>query len=125
MNKISYEYFGEGQQLYFNINRIMQLEALLKEPIGAIVRNQDLGITTLTAMLSVGLSHYGMKNQRWYADRIQQLLDDGTEMEELQMPVVKALAACGILGRAARIALFPEEATEEERKSLERNEKNA
>ena len=37
MKRIPCEYFGEGEKIYFNIGRILQIEAVLKKPIGRIL----------------------------------------------------------------------------------------
>ena len=41
---------------------------------------------------------------------MQELIDEGHEMEEFVQPVVKAIAGSGILGKDVYYAIFPEEA---------------
>ena len=40
---------------------------------------------------------------------MQELIDQGHEMEEFVQPVVKAIAGSGILGKEVYYAIFPEE----------------
>ena len=40
---------------------------------------------------------------------MQELIDEGHEMEEFVQPVVKAIAGSGILGKDVYYAIFPEE----------------
>ena len=112
MKKVPFEVFGEGQYMYFNIARLMQLEQACGEGISKIVSKQELNLTVLTHILVIGLAHHKKCNALWYAQRIQELLDDGMSLEEdLYVPAVKAIAGSGILGKAAYYAAFPEEMT--------------
>lgn len=54
MKRIPCEYFGEGEKIYFNIGRILQLEAVLKKPIGRILA-EGLGMTEVLVPLRLGL----------------------------------------------------------------------
>ena len=42
-------------------------------------------------------------------NKMQELIDEGHEMEEFVQPVVKAIAGSGILGKEVYYAIFPEE----------------
>lgn len=126
MKKIDFEFFGPGQQIYFDVGRIMQVENVLKKGIGEIVQEQQLNMSTLCVLISIGLRHYGMKRPQDIANKLQVMLDEGLEIEEMQIPVAKALAASGALGKLMYYQLFPEELTEEKAAALrkEENEKN-
>lgn len=99
MKKIDFEVFGPGQYLYFDIGRLIQVENLTGKSAGDIIRNQELNLGILTALLSIGLRQHGIKNPQWYANKMQELIDQGHEMEEFVQPVVKAIAGSGILGK--------------------------
>lgn len=125
MKKIPFNYIEEGQELYFNVERLMQAETALKMPIGKIVKEQDLGLNTMVTLLSVGLRQHGFHEAKWYAGKLQNLVNDGVALENIQMDIVRALAGSGILGRATYLMLWPEEATEAELQAAkEEAEKN-
>lgn len=125
MKKIPFNYIEEGQELYFNVERLMQAETALKMPIGKIVKEQDLGLNTMVVLLSVGLRQHGFHETKWYAGKLQNLVNDGVALENIQMDIVKALAGSGILGRATYLMFWPEEATEAELQAAkEEAEKN-
>ena len=125
MKKIPFNYIEEGQELYFNVERLMQAETALKMPIGKIVKEQDLGLNTMVVLLSVGLRQHGFHETKWYAGKLQNLVNDGVALENIQMDIVRALAGSGILGRATYLMFWPEEATEAELQAAkEEAEKN-
>lgn len=125
MKKIPFNYIEEGQELYFNVERLMQAETALKMPIGKIVKEQDLGLNTMVTLLSVGLRQHGFHEAKWYAGKLQNLVNDGVALENIQMDIVRALAGSGILGRATYLVFWPEEATEAELQAAkEEAEKN-
>lgn len=122
MKKFNFEFFAPGQQIYFDVGRIMQVENVLKKGIGEIVLEQNLNMSTLCVLLSIGLRHYGMQSPETVAKKLQTLLDEGADIEEIQMPVAKALGASGALGRKVYYQLFPEELTEEKAEVLKKEE---
>lgn len=122
MKKIDFEFFAPGQQIYFDVSRIMQVENVLKKGVGEIVMEQSLNMGTLCVLLSIGLRHYGLQNPEKVAKKLQTLLDEGVEIEEIQMPVAKALVASGALGKKVYYQLFPEELTEAKSEALEKEE---
>lgn len=122
MKKIDFEFFAPGQQIYFDVSRIMQVENVLKKGVGEIVMEQNLNMGTLCVLLSIGLRHYGLQNLEKVAKNLQTLLDEGVEIEEIQMPVAKALVASGALGKKVYYQLFPEELTEAKAEALEKEE---
>ena len=124
MKNIDFDYFGEDQYIYFNIQRLMEIERITGKSTGDIIKNQDLNFNILTVLLSVGLKHHGIKNPQWYAEKLQVLLDNGMNIEELSIGVVKALIGSGSIGKAAYYSAFPEEKTKAKEKELEEFEKN-
>ena len=53
MKEIPVNYIEEGQELYFNVERLMQVESALKMPVGKIVKEQDLGVNIMVTLLSI------------------------------------------------------------------------
>lgn len=117
MKRIPFELFGPGQYLCFDIGRLIQAENLTGKSAGEIIQSQTLNLGLTTALLSVGLRQHGIHSPQWYAERMQELISDGHEPEEFTLPLVKAIAGSGILGRAVYYAVFPEEAPPDEEKN--------
>nr|DAE53979.1 MAG TPA: tail assembly chaperone protein [Bacteriophage sp.] len=116
--------FGDGQQIRLTIGKFLAIEQMLKKPIGEIVALQkSLDLTSLTVMLSVGMETPEGKHQskppQWYASKIQELLMDGHGIDEISTLVIKAVAASGLLGHDAYLAVFPEAKTDDEIKKAE------
>ena len=120
MKRIPCEYFGEGEKIYFNIGRILQLEAVLKKPIGRILA-EGLGMTEVLVAFEIGLAHYKRRSSVFYQEKIQEMMNN-------MITVQKALIASGVMGKKIYYQEFPEEATEEDNANIEAekalNEKN-
>ena len=79
---------------------------------------------TLRNSFEVVLIHSSIIPQ-WYANKLQELVDEGIDLEtDIQIPVVKCIAGSGILGKAVYYKLFPEEMTESVSEELEKERKN-
>lgn len=124
MKKISCELFGAGQEIYFDIGRFAAIEILTKKSIGDIIGGEKLNVSNMAILLSVGLRHYGQKGPQWYLDKMQELLDAGHEIEEIQLPLLKAIAGSGILGRSVYLTMFPDEKTAADEKLMAAERKN-
>jgi hypothetical protein len=125
MKQVKFEIFGKGQYLFFNISRLIQLEKAVGNGIGAIVSKKDLSLDVLTKALSIGLAQHQKRNEMWYADKIQACLDDGAELDQdFYVPLVKAIAGSGILGKAAYYGAFPEEMTDKAKTEVDDEVKN-
>ena len=123
MKRIPCEYFGEGEKIYFNIGRILQLEAVLKKPI------EGLGMTEVLVAFEIGLAHYKRRSSVFYQEKIQEMMNNTDfNFNELMITVQKALIASGVMGKKIYYQEFPEEATEEDNANIEAeealNEKN-
>lgn len=129
VRKVPFELFGEGQYLRFDIGKFMIVEQIMKKPIGELLKGStQLDLTLLTILLHVGVrtdGEFQAKSLEWYADKIQELLLDGHGMEEIQLPVIRAVAATGILGHTAYVNAFPEQKTGKLTKKAEAEGKNA
>lgn len=124
MQKVPFELFGEGQYLYFNVARLAQLEQACGCGISNIVSKQELNLGVLIKIFMIGLGQHKKQNELWYAQRMQELLDDGASLEEeFYIPAVKAIAGSGILGKAAYYAAFPEELTDKAAQDVEDEKK--
>ena len=120
MKKIDIKAFGEGQQIWFNIGRLRRVEDMLKCPIGEVLQDADkLSLKNLLVLLSVGMSQNGNKTEQYYAEKIDEAMETGYSIADIQLPVVKAVAASGILGVGAYYQLFPDELTDEQKADIE------
>lgn len=125
MKKIEFALFGENEYMYLNIGRLIDIERMTGKSAGEIIKGQNLDLGLLTVILSVALRHHKMRTPQWYAEKMQELVDEGIDLEtEIQMPVVKCIAGSGILGKAVYYKLFPEELTEKAEKELRKERKN-
>ncbi len=94
MKKIDIKAFGEGQQIWFNIGRLRRVEDMLKCPIGEVLQDADkLSLKNLLVLLSVGMSQNGNKTEQYYAEKIDEAMENGYSIADIQLPVVKAVAA--------------------------------
>ena len=125
MKKVEFPLFGENEYMFLNIGRLIDIERMTGKPAGEIIKNQSLDLGMLTIILSVALRHHKMRTPQWYANKLQDLVDEGIDLEtDIQIPVVKCIAGSGILGKAIYYKLFPEEMTENSKEELETDRKN-
>ena len=125
MKKVEFPLFGENEYMFLNIGRLIDIERMTGKPAGEILKNQSLDLGMLTIILSVALRHHKMRTPQWYANKLQDLVDEGIDLEtDIQIPVVKCIAGSGILGKAIYYKLFPEEMTENSKEELETERKN-
>ena len=125
MRKIEFSLFGENEYMFLIIGRLIVIERMTGKPAGDIIKNQSLDLGMLTIILSVALRHHKMRTPQWYANKLQELVDEGIDLEtDIQIPVVKCIAGSGILGKAVYYKLFPEELTENVSEELEKERKN-
>jgi len=125
MKKVEFPLFGENEYMFLNIGRLIDIERMTGKPAGDIIKNQSLDLGMLTIILSVSLRHHKMRTPQWYANKLQDLVDEGVDLEtDIQIPVVKCIAGSGILGKAIYYKLFPEEMTENSKEELETERKN-
>ena len=125
MKKVEFPLFGENEYMFLNIGRLIDIERMTGKPAGEIIKNQSLDLGMLTIILSVALRHHKMRTPQWYANKLQDLVDEGIDLEtDIQIPVVKCIAGSGILGKAIYYKLFPEEMPEHSQEDLETARKN-
>lgn len=125
MKKIEFNLFGENEYMFLNINRLIDIERMTGKSAGEIIRGQTLDLGLMTIILSVALRHHKMRSPQWYADKMQELLEKGVDLEQdIQMPIVKCIAGSGILGKAVYYKLFPEEVTDKIQDELNEERKN-
>lgn len=119
MKKVNIEAFGEGQQVWFNIGRLKKVEEKLKKPIGEVLQDADqLNLTNMLVLLQAGMSQNGDKSEQYYSNKIDEALEKGFSIVDIQLALVKAVAGSGLLGQGFYYQMFPEELTEEKIKEI-------
>lgn len=117
MKKIECNYFGKGQYIYFNISRLAQLEQAIGTKAMELITTVP-GLTELLHAFSIGLAHEQRQTPNWYANRIDELLEQGVTFDELSTVVLKALIGSGLLGKKAYAMAFPDEAVESDNEEV-------
>lgn len=124
MKRVKCDLFGENEYIFFNVARLMQLEKALDCKITELV-SRVMGLSEMMTAYEIGLAHEGKKrNQLWYAQKVDELFEEGVTFDDLLLPVTKALIASGIAGPQVYAAVFPDEVSDEEKEELALAEKN-
>ncbi len=98
---VPFDCFGAGQTIYFDITRLGELEKVLGDSIINVVRRQDAGVNFCIAGLLIGLKHhYNRPTPALMAEKIEEFLDNGGTLDDLALPIVQAILASGIFGKA-------------------------
>ena len=119
MKKIDIEAFGVGQQIWFNISRLQRLETILGKPLGTILQEcQNLSISNTIAMLQAGMAQNGNKGEQYYMQKIDEAMENGYTLNDIQLYIIKAIAGSGVMGEEFYYLHFPDELTEEKKQEL-------
>jgi hypothetical protein len=103
MNKsIPFEVLGPNQFIMFDIQRLAELEKAMGQTITSIANRQDVGVNFCLTALPIGMKQHYRPNTEFYAQRIQEHLDNGGTIDDFAVPLVKAIAASGIFGKEAQ-----------------------
>lgn len=97
---IPFDLFGKKQTIYFDILRLAQLEDALGDSIVNVVRRGNAGINFCLSGLIIGLRHENMKADRdFYTEKIDEYFERGGTLDELAVPIIRAILASGIFGQ--------------------------
>ena len=97
---ISFDLFEQGQDIYFDILRLAEIEKVLGKGINKIVQEQDAGIGFCLAALQIGMRHhYPRGTQEMYAIKIENYLDGGGRIDDVATPIIMAILKSGIFGK--------------------------
>lgn len=119
MKKIDIPALGAEKQIWFNIGRLRRVEDLLKAPIGEVIKDAStISLKSLLVLLGVGMAQYGNKSEQYYAEKVDEALEQGYSIVDIQLPVFQAVVASGLMGKAAYYQAFPEELTEDAAKAV-------
>ena len=125
MKQVPFNVFGENEYLYYDIGRLIQVENQKGKSATDIIIKQDLNLGFITVLLSVALRHHGLKSPQWYADKLSDKFSRfEITLDDVAVPIAKALIGTGIMGKQLYYATFPEELTEKVKNEMETSEKN-
>ena len=82
---ISFDLFEQGQDIYFDILRLAEIEKVLGKGINKIVQEQDAGIGFCLAALQIGMRHHYPRGTQ--------------EMYDVATPIIMAILKSGIFGK--------------------------
>jgi hypothetical protein len=126
---IPFELFEKGQEIYFDIPRLAELEKAVGLPINMIVTKQETGIGFCLIALRIGLKHHYRKaTEDFYAEKMETHFDNDGTLEDIIIPIIRAIMASGIFGKEAIAKIEKKvaaDADNEEDANQETTEKNA
>jgi len=97
---IPFEIIEKNQTIYFDILRLAELERLLGKQITDIVHSGDAGINFCLAGMQAGLKHHYFNSApSFYAEKIGEFIDKGGKLDDVAIPIIRAIMASGIFGK--------------------------
>lgn len=97
---VPFEVFGANQFIYFDIMRLAQLEQAMGRSIYQIISGGEAGINFCLNALTVGLRHhYSKASPQLFAEKIGEYLEEGGELDDIAVLIVKAIILSGIFGK--------------------------
>jgi len=97
---IPFEIIEKNQTIYFDVMRLAELERILGRSITDIVKSGDAGINFCLAGMQAGLKHhYFNKTPDFYAEKFGEFIENGGKLDEVAIPVIRAIMASGIFGK--------------------------
>lgn len=97
---IPFDLFEKGQTIYFDILRLAEFENVMGAPIQQIIQSGNAGINFCLAGLRVGLKHHNRRaDAAFYAEKIGGYLDDGGTIDDIAVPIIRAILASGLFGK--------------------------
>jgi len=123
--EIKFELFGKNQTIYFDIMRLAELEKRLGCSIIDTIKKGDAGINFCIAGLSVGMRHhYHKARPEDFVKLMEQYFEDGGTLDDLAIPIIRAIVASGILGKESADKAETLGTTETQDDETEEDEKN-
>ena len=120
---IQFELFAPNQTIYFDILRLAELEKALGMPINAIVTKQETGIGFCLTALRIGMKHHYRKGtDDFYAEKIEKHFEDDGTLEEILVPIIRAIMASGVFGKEAIAKIEKKVAEDNENQDAESEE---
>lgn len=100
---VPFELFGANQYLEFDMVGLAALERSMGISIPSLMASQDIGVDFILRALPIAMrKHYFNKPVDFWAGMVQEYLDAGGSLEEIAIPLVRAIAISGVMGSAVR-----------------------
>lgn len=125
MKKVLCTLFGENEYIFFDVGRLAQLEMLEGRSFADLLIDGKLSLNTILNAYSVGMAQHKRRPPQWYAEKLQELVEQGITYIDFAEPVMKALIASGMFGKDAYYQAFPEELTEDAETEIEIEKRTA
>ena len=98
---VPFNFFEEGQTIYFDIKRLAELEQVMGIPITSIAALHSTSAKFCLAGLRVGLQHhFSSGTSDLFADKIDECFEKGTTLDQLVVPIIQAIYESGVFGKA-------------------------
>lgn len=121
MKTVTCDFFRDGDYIMFNIQRLMELEAVVGKPIGDLLQMPTWPINSIVSGYAIGMKQH-KRNPQQYFDLIDDLLskeDSDVSLLSLQAPLMKAIVASGAYGMNMYYKMFPDELTKADKLAIE------
>lgn len=127
MKKVNCDFFKNGEYLMFNMQRLMEFEAAVGQPIGELLQMSIWPINSIITGYAIGMKQHKRNAQQYY-ELFDELLSDETKdmsLLSLQAPLMQAIIASGALGSKMYYQMYPNELTPDDKLAIENEAKQA
>ncbi len=121
MKKVNCDFFKNGEYLTFNMQRLMEFEAAVGQPIGELLQMSIWPINSIITGYAIGMKQHKRNPQQYY-ELFDELLADETKnmsLLSLQAPLMQAIVASGALGSKMYYQMYPNELTPDDKVAIE------
>lgn len=121
MKKVNCDFFKNGEYLMFNMQRLMEFEAAVGQPIGELLQMSIWPINSIITGYAIGMKQHKRNAQQYY-ELFDELLADETKnmsLLSLQAPLMQAIIASGALGSKMYYDMYPNELTPDDKVAIE------
>lgn len=121
MKKVECNFFKNGEYLMFNMQRLMEFEAAVGQPIGGLLQMSIWPINSIITGYAIGMKQHKRNAQQYY-ELFDELLSDETKdmsLLSLQAPLMQAIIASGALGSKMYYQMYPNELTPDDKVAIE------
>lgn len=127
MKKVECNFFKNGEYLMFNMQRLMEFEAAVGQPIGELLQMSIWPINSIITGYAIGMKQHKRNAQQYY-ELFDELLSDETKdmsLLSLQAPLMQAIIASGALGSKMYYQMYPNELTPDDKVAIENEAEQA
>lgn len=127
MKKVECNFFKNGEYLMFNMQRLMEFEAAVGQPIGELLQMSIWPINSIITGYAIGMKQHKRNPQQYYELFDELLADETKDMSllSLQAPLMQAIIASGALGSKMYYQMYPNELTPDDKVAIENEAEQA